>query len=486
MSGAAPSPDGDGRRRPTLAFRIVVATVSVALLAALATAGVAYQLVRQVALQQSRDTLRSTTLLVADAPARDRAELVRNLDQARARGIRIVLLHADGTTTPAGGAGVPRSAVDQVQASGSLSARVRQNGKQVLVEGTRLTTGDTVIATQDFSLVQSSTTRLLGRFAIALAFGVAVAIGVGVVVARFVARPLRRAASSARLLASGRRGLAASAGSAQDAAPAVAEIRDMENALAALDLALATSEGRQHEFLLSISHEIRTPLTAIRGYADALADGLVDAAALPTIGRTLVAETTRLEAFTRDLLELARLEADDFRIRPETIDPVELAREATAAWRARAAALDVTLLLVAPAPVASITTDPMRVRQLLDGLLENALRASPPGSTVTIHTDAAERPEWARIVVEDEGPGLTEADTAEVFDRNVLADRYRSTRTVGTGLGLSIASRLVRRLGGTLRAGLRPGGAVDARGPSTTGAAFTVELPAVPPQGLEP
>jgi two-component system OmpR family sensor kinase len=485
VSSAVRSSAGAGRR-PTLAFRIVVATVSVALLAALATAGVAFQLVRQVALQQTRDTLRATTLLVADAPARDRSGLVRTLDQAHARGIRIVLLHADGSTTPAGGAGVPRSAIATVQATGTISDRVRQNGKQVLVEGARVGTGDVILATQDISLVQSSTTRLLGRFAIALAFGVAVAIGVGIVVARFVARPLRRAASSARLLASGRRGLATSAGSMHDAPSAVAEVRDMENALAALDLALAASEARQHEFLLSISHEIRTPLTAIRGYADALADGLVDASTLPTVGSTLVAETTRLEAFTRDLLELARLEADDFRIRPEMIDPVELARESTTAWRARASALEVTLELVAPAPVPPIRSDPMRVRQLLDGLLENALRASPPGSTVTIRTEVAEQPEWARVVVEDEGPGLTEADTAEAFDRNVLADRYRSTRTVGTGLGLSIASRLVRRLGGTLRAGAGPGGGIESQRVTALGAAFTVELPAVPPQGLEP
>ncbi|WP_435534106.1 histidine kinase dimerization/phospho-acceptor domain-containing protein, partial [Glaesserella parasuis] len=81
-----------------------------------------------------------------------------------------------------------------------------------------------------------------------------------------------------------------------------------------LDHALATSEGRQREFLLSISHELRTPLSAIRGYGEALADGVIDPAATADAGRVLVTETDRLDRFVADLLELARLEADDFSI----------------------------------------------------------------------------------------------------------------------------------------------------------------------------
>ncbi|GAA4267551.1 HAMP domain-containing sensor histidine kinase [Frondihabitans peucedani] len=451
----------------------MLATVSVALLAAVATGVVAFQLVRQVAVAQTREVLRSTIQVVAAAPAGDRAALVRNLDRDRVRGIRVVLVRPGGRLTPASGGGVPSSAFTRLERTGSVSERVTARGRTLLVEGATISGSQAVVATQDFSLVRAANRRLVERLAVAVALGVLVAVAVGILVARLVSRPLRRAAASARELAGGRRGLTAARRAAGDDETRIAEVADIEQALASLDTALASSEGRQHEFLLSISHEIRTPLTAIRGYADALADGLVPQAALPTIGRTLVAETGRLEAFTRDLLELARLEADDFAIRPEPLDLVSVVVSAAEAWRARADALDVRIDVHAPMPVP-VSTDPMRVRQLVDGLLENALRASPTGSVVSVDvTSVKDAPEpdpageGAQITVSDQGPGLTADDTVDAFERGVLHDRYLGGRKVGTGLGLSIAARLVARLGGTISAGRADDG----------GALFTVRLP---------
>ncbi|RKR75011.1 sensor histidine kinase [Frondihabitans australicus] len=473
-------------RRTSLASRIVLATVSVALLAALATAVVAFQLVRQIGVAQARDVLRSTIQVVASTPAAERATVVRNLDREHPHGVTLLLVRPDGSTVPTTGGAtpVPSSAITRVVNTGTVSERVQVGGHTLLVEGRTISRSQAVIASQDFSLVQAANRRLLVRFAIAVALGVAVAVGVGILVARLVSRPLRRAAASARELAGGRRGVVAARRAAGDDETRIAEVADIEQALASLDAALALSEGRQHEFLLSVSHEIRTPLTAIRGYADALADGLVSPSSLPDVGRTLVAETARLEAFTSDLLELARLEADDFAIRPEPLDLVAVAVSSQKAWRARADGLGVAVTVHAPGPVP-IVTDPMRVRQLLDGLLENALRASPEGSTITVTVTgpgslsagasgalehAARR---ATIAVRDEGSGLTPADSRDAFERGVLRDRYRSTRAVGTGLGLSIAARLVRRLGGSIEAAPGDGG----------GAVFRVLLPPAAPAG---
>jgi len=102
-----------------------------------------------------------------------------------------------------------------------------------------------------------------------------------------------------------------------------------------------------------------------------------------------------------------------------------------------------------------VTTDAARLRQVVDGLIENALRVGPAGSRVTL---SARREGGAGsgsvVVVEvaDGGPGLTAEDAAQAFDRGVLRERYRDARPVGTGLGLSIAARLVERLGGTISA----------------------------------
>jgi two-component system, OmpR family, sensor kinase len=208
--------------RTSLASRIVLATVSVALLAAVATAVVAFQLVRQVTIEQSREVLRSTTRVVAATPAKERATIVRNLDRADAGRIHLVLVRATGATVPLGDTTVPASALARVESTGRVSERVTSGGTTLLIEGTKLSAGDTVIATQNFSLVQSATARLLWRFALATGLGLVVAVGVGILVARLVTRPLRGAARSARLLAAGRRGVIPSA-----ATEGVAEIVDI-------------------------------------------------------------------------------------------------------------------------------------------------------------------------------------------------------------------------------------------------------------------
>jgi two-component system sensor histidine kinase BaeS len=293
--------------------------------------------------------------------------------------------------------------------------------------------------------------------------GVAVAILAGALLGRWLARPLVKVAATARRMAAGERGLPTSVHRpARFNQPA--ELADVSDALATLDTALTTSEGRQREFLLSISHELRTPLTAVRGYGEAMTDGLVKEADIAGVGATLVAETERLDRFVADLLELARLEADDFVIHPQPVDVGDLLAQVKDAWQGRCATLGVTMD-VHPVPL-SISTDGRRLRQVLDGLVENALRVSPAGTTVTV-TTSAKGPDLVAIEVTDGGPGLADVDLDVAFDRGVLRDRYRDERPVGTGLGLSIASRLVSRLGGTIRASNAPG----------AGARFTVTLP---------
>jgi two-component system sensor histidine kinase BaeS len=447
--------------------QLVTTAVLVALVGAFATVGGAYTLVQHSTVAQAQQGLRSTVRVVAKAPPRERTTLVRNLDRARVGGVRLLLVGADGTTTPAASI-VPPSAIRTAEQAGTVTTRVRASGRTYLVEGIRTRQGGAVVAVQDLSVVQATVRRLAERLVLAALLGAAIAAAIGALVARRLVRPLRRSALAARRLADGERGvLSAEAPTGRPAA----EITAIDTALAALDHALTTSEGRQREFLLSVSHEIRTPLTGIRGYADALADGLIPASAVADVGRTLVAESGRLDAFVRDLLELARLQADDFPLRPERFDLGALVEQSLAAWRATAGALEVTLQLVgAPAsrPVLC-DSDPMRVRQLLDGLLENALRASPPRSTVRVRlgTESTSAGPTVVLVVQDDGPGLTDRDAAEVFERGVLADRYRNSRPVGTGLGLSIAARLVRRLGGTIRPS-----------PRADGGEFTITLPA--------
>jgi two-component system OmpR family sensor kinase len=315
----------------------------------------------------------------------------------------------------------------------------RGEGGAVMIEARPTADGDAVVLALPLSAIDRSVSRASSRVLIALGIGLVVAVAGGTLLARALARPLVQAAASARRLAAGERGVP------MPERTSTTEVADVTEALSALDRALAASEGRQREFLLSISHDLRTPLTAIRGYGEALADGLVDDST--AVGRTLVAETERLDRFVKDLLELARLEADDFGISSERVDLEALLAEVATAWSGRAATLGVT---VTAHGEGTVTTDPRRLRQVLDGLVENAMRAG--GATVEL------RASDGLVEVLDDGPGLTDDDLAVAFDRGELHARYRDSRPVGTGLGLSIASRLVGRMGGSITAANREGG----------------------------
>jgi two-component system, OmpR family, sensor kinase len=355
-----------------------------------------------------------------------------------------------------------RAAAVRAEAGTFVSTQIHlPGGKTVLVEARPTSDGGAIVLTRRLTVFTRTSIDLLAGILITLGICLALAVAAAVWLSRRIARPLAATAGAARRLARGERGVPV-----PDASPA--EVGDVADALRTLDRALVTSEGRQREFLLSISHELRTPLTALRGYGEALADGIVPPGDVATVGGTLVAETTRLDRFVADLLELARMEAEDFGISPARVPLLEIARETVDAWRGRADTAGVALSTSGfdadGGPVA--LADPRRVRQVLDGLVENALRATPTGGTIAILGVRADA--WSGVAVEDSGPGLSDEDLADAFTRGVLRERYRESRAVGTGLGLSIAARLAARMGGRVTAG---------RAQAHGGARFTLELP---------
>jgi two-component system sensor histidine kinase BaeS len=338
---------------------------------------------------------------------------------------------------------------DEVSTSGELA------GVPVLVEARPSRGGGAVVLAADVGSADAALGSVRRRVVLALGIGSLVALGLAALLARRLAAPLTETAAAARRLASGERGVALPASGP-------AEVADVAEALGQLDTALATSEERQRRFLLSVSHELRTPLTAVRGYAEGLADGTVPPEDAREVGATLVGEADRLEGYLADLLALARLEADDFRISVESVDAAALVAATASAWRARGSTAGVSV--TADAAPLVVRADPARLRQVLDALLDNALRVTPRGGSLVL----AAHPGGV-VEVRDSGPGLAPEDLAVAFDPGVLHERYRGRRaTGGHGLGLAIAAGLVRRMGGTITAGPAPEG----------GAAFTITLPA--------
>ncbi len=412
----------------SLRARVTLVTVAVSVVAVLLTGLISLQLVRSSLNDEARDQLAAQADVLAQRPG-----LVDNaLDGT------LTAVVVDGIATGAAAEYVDKVILARLAAGESVSTSRRG----VLIEA-RPTAEGAVVLVEPSTTVERALGKATSRILIALAIGLLIAVLGGTLLARRLARPLTETAGAARRMAAGERGVAVPA-------TTTTEIADVAAALSALDTALVTSEGRQREFLLSISHELRTPLTAVRGYAEALADGIV--ADPVSVGRTLVAETERLDTFVRDLLELARLEADDFSITLADVDLAALAGEVAAAWSGTGTGTLVT------AGSGTARTDARRLRQVLDGLVENALRSG--ASTVTLDVSPT------AISVADDGPGLDPADLAVAFERGALHARYREVRAVGTGLGLSIAARLVGRMGGT----------IQVENGAESGAVFTVEL----------
>jgi two-component system sensor histidine kinase BaeS len=453
----------------TLTARAVLVACAVALISVAVTALIAVPLAVRTVDQQARDALASEAAVVT-AVLRPRLASPRTADEERVvqllrdQDIVVYVVRAGEPDRP----GLPTRVVQQVAAGQPVTDRtVLVDGRLSMVEARPLPNRSGVVLAQP---ARTGTARLVLRnLWLPLLAGLAAGLVAGALLARRLARPIRNAATAAARLRAGDRIV-------RVPVEPPAEVEDLARALNDLAAALATSEGRQREFLLSVSHELRTPLTTIRGYAEALADGVVGEDGARRAGQTMLAEAGHLDRLVSDLLVLARLEAADFPLEPVGVELAELVRGAAEAWAGRCAAVGIELRTELPDRPVPAHTDPGRLRQVVDGLLENALRIVPPGSPVVLAVRpavagaGADDPGYAVVEVRDGGPGLTDEDLAVAFERGALHQRYRGVRKVGSGLGLALAARLVRRLGGHIEAGHAAEG----------GARFTVYVPTRP------
>lgn len=447
------------RPRGSLAGNVILITTAVAAAAVVLTALFAWRMIRTNAEEQERKQLSQQAQVLAQTPTLASVLLSRKQQVTGTSGTTLALVEPSGDVKGAAAAAVDSDSRKKLLTGEKVSRTSAVDGHNVLVEGVPTRDGGGLVLAQPMDSVDELTSRTRGTLVLPLLIGLTGSALAGMLLARRLARPLTAAAATAHQLSQGERGL-------RVPAEGPSEVAELAAALNSLDAALARSENRQRDFLLSVSHEIRTPLTTARGYAEALAEEVVTGEEVPEVGRILQSEIKRLERFVGDLLALARLEADDFQLDVTAVDLDALVAQAATAWAARCARHDVDFRVERPAHPVPITTDSFRVRQLIDGLAENALRVTPAGQPLVLALHQEDS--GARLEVRDGGPGLTDEDVAVAFERGALSDRYRGVRAVGSGLGLAIAYRLTTRLRGTITAsGRAPEG----------GACFVVRLP---------
>jgi signal transduction histidine kinase len=278
-------------------------------------------------------------------------------------------------------------------------------------------------------------------------------------VSRRLTRPLERIAIAAREV--GEANLVARIPEVSRDRELRALVRLLNDMLARIEVGFET----QRRFVADASHELRSPLSNLRGTIEvALRHPRSDAEYEETL-RVALGEIERLGRLVQGLLTLSRAESGHLVLRRRSVDLAEVATGAIAAHAVRAAGYRVGLQLDAAAPVR-VDGDADRLREIVDNLLDNALRVAPAGSAVRV---AVKQDDGRSVLeVEDAGPGLSEAEQARVFEPFA---RGAAAGGDGSGLGLAISRRFAEAHGGRLRVHSTPG----------SGATFRLELPAPPP-----
>lgn len=237
------------------------------------------------------------------------------------------------------------------------------------------------------------------------------------------------------------------------------------------------SEARTRQFVADASHELRSPLTTLRGSIEVL---LMQAKRDPTQAEKLMLtmrrEISRLSRLVVDLLQLTRLDANtatktsSFQFEPMRLDLLVAQVGEELGVVVGAKHLDFPAILEQNA--LWIWGDADRLRQVLNNLLDNALRYTAPDGhiTVTLTTASEPREEWVQLQVQDDGVGIEPEHLGRIFDRFYRADPARDRATGNAGLGLAIVKAIVEAHAGTITVASQPG----------SGTTFTVLLPLVP------
>jgi signal transduction histidine kinase len=253
------------------------------------------------------------------------------------------------------------------------------------------------------------------------------------------------------------------------------QLNRMAEHLSAARDALEANDRQRRQLFADITHELVTPLTAIRGTAETLLDPGVELSAedRTRYTRGVLEESRRLDRMIRDLFELSRLEAGATPLDRERLDWAALCKNTIERFAPRYASAHLSLTWRESGGEAWVDADGLRLEQVLDNLLVNALRYVPSGGHVTaLLTKPADAPRVWRLVVQDDGPGLSPEELSHVFERFYRGDQARgvegSREVGGSGLGLAIVRQIVER----------HGGAVRARAASPRGLAIEIDLPA--------
>jgi signal transduction histidine kinase len=307
--------------------------------------------------------------------------------------------------------------------------------------------------TRSFADVDDSVALVRNRLIVAAGVALLVALIGGFLVARALARRVRRLEYAAREVAAGRHVAPLPIDSNDELGELTATFNEMQRQLALVDRA-------RKEFIANASHELRTPIFSLAGFVELLEDEQLDDATRRRFLETMREQVERLQKLAVDLLDLSRLDAGSLQLLPEEVDLGELIRDVAIEFRPAVDRHRTELEMRLPERPVEAFCDRERTVQIMRILLDNALRHTPEGTDVIVTADGQNGA--AELAVADSGPGIDPAVRSQLFERFYTADAAR-----GSGLGLAIARELAERMDGRIDLDSRAGRTV-----------FTLALPA--------
>jgi PAS domain S-box-containing protein len=233
-------------------------------------------------------------------------------------------------------------------------------------------------------------------------------------------------------------------------------------------------ERMKTEFLSNVSHELRTPLTPIRGYAELLVGkpGL-ESSQVAAFASTIRDESLKLNRVVDLLVDVAALEAGRVQVTAHPTDMRSLLDVRLSAWQQRVPERAGDFRRRAAATLPKAMVDPIWLGKALDELIDNAVKYTPPGTTISLTATVAPSGGRLRVSVKDSGPGISAADQERMFTSFEQVDGSATRRVGGLGLGLSFVRRLAEEAGFPLSVVSHPG----------RGSEFSLDLPLVTPEG---
>lgn len=229
------------------------------------------------------------------------------------------------------------------------------------------------------------------------------------------------------------------------------ELADLGSSFNAMADELNTLEAARRSFVANVSHELRSPLTSMRGFLEAMSDGIVPEDERQGYIDIVLDENRRMTVMVNDLLDLARIESGQYKLTMSVFDMSELIRRTLLTFEPRIASRRLEVEISLPDEPVFVRADSARITQVLHNLVDNAVKYTPEGGELRI--DCGAERHTVRVGIENSGPGISEAALPHVFDRFYKAEKaHTPTGSSGTGLGLSIAKLIIDQHGQSITA----------------------------------